>query len=278
MATSNWKSKLSAGLIYLLLLIWLIITGYPLIFMLQNSLKGNIEFYTTPVWSFTSFRVDNYQEVITSGFYWYFINSIIVCTAAVFIIIIAASLASYIIVRVDWQLKHFVYLLFVAGMMIPIHSTLIPVYKLTLSLGLYDTLAGLVGPYVAFSLPVSIFILTGFMREIPREMEEVAFIDGANYYQLFTRIIFPLLKPAIATIAIYNLTLLWNEFAYALVLTSSPEKRILTLGLFEFQSAYGVDIPKTLTALLLSVIPLLIMYIFFQERVIKGMTAGAVKG
>ena len=135
---------------------------------------------------------------------------------------------------------------------------MIPVYRMTLSLGVYDTLTGLIGPYVAFSLPVSIFILTGFIREIPVELEEAAIIDGASYYQLFSQVVFPLTKPAVSTVAIYNFTLLWNEFAYALVLTSSPEKRILTLG-FEFQSAYGVDIPKTLTALFLSLLPLLIV-------------------
>ena len=163
--------------------------------------------------------------------------------------------------------------------MIPIHSTLIPVYRMTLSLGVYDTLTGLIGPYVAFSLPVSIFILTGFIREIPVELEgRAAIIDGASYYQLFSQVVFPLTKPAVSTVAIYSFTLLWNEFAYALVLTSSPKKGILTLGLFEFQSAYGVDIPKTLTALFLSLLPLLIVYIFFQEKIISGMTAGAIKG
>ncbi len=266
--------------VYFFLVLWLILTGYPLVFLLQNSLKGNIEFFTTPVWSFPEImNFSNYADVaIGSGFYLYFLNSIFVCLVAVAIIILASAMASYVIARVNFKGNNLVFLLFVAGMMIPIHATLIPVYKITLSMRLYDTLTGLIGPYVAFSLPVSIFILTGFIREIPRELEEAAVIDGASYYTIFLRIIFPLAKPAISTVAIYNLTMLWNEFAYALVLTSSREKRILTLGLFEFQAAYGVDIPKTLTALLLSVLPLIIMYFFFQEKIIKGMTAGALKG
>ncbi|MFI5358806.1 MAG: carbohydrate ABC transporter permease [Halanaerobiales bacterium] len=267
-------------IIYLMLIIWLIITGYPIIFLLQNSFKGNIEFFTTPVWSMpASLKFNNYRAVvIDSGFYKYFINSIIVCAVSVFLIIFVSSLAGYAIARINFRFSNAVFMFFVAGMMIPIHSTLIPVYRMTLSLGVYDTLTGLIGPYVAFSLPVSIFILTGFIREIPVELEEAAIIDGASYYQLFSQVVFPLTKPAVSTVAIYNFTLLWNEFAYALVLTSSPEKRILTLGLFEFQSAYGVDIPKTLTALFLSLLPLLIVYIFFQEKIISGMTAGAIKG
>ena len=272
------KSVITKTVIYFFLIIWLVITGYPLLFLFQNSLKDSMEFYTTPVWSFASFNFGTYLEVLISGFYRYFINSFIVCSVSVAIIIIVASMASYVIARINFKINNLVYLLFVAGMMIPIHATLIPVYKLTLSMGLYDKLAGLIGPYVTFSLPVSIFILVGFMKDIPYELEEAALIDGANYFQIFSKIIFPLTKPAISTIAIYNLTLLWNEFAYALVLTSSPEKRILTLGLFQFQSSYGLNIPKTLTALLLSVIPLIVLYIFFQEKIIKGITAGAVKG
>ncbi|MTI59684.1 MAG: carbohydrate ABC transporter permease [Firmicutes bacterium] len=267
-------------IIYFFLIIWLFITAYPILFLLQNSFKGNIEFFTSEVWSFPeSFMLDNYVSVIVdSGFYRYFLNSIFVCVISVIIIIFTSSLASYVIAKIKFKFNNLVFMLFVAGMMIPIHSTLIPVYKMNLSLGLYDTLIGLIGPYVAFSLPISIFILTGFMQGIPVELEEAAIIDGASYYSIFSKIIFPLTKPAVSTIAIYNFTQIWNEFAYGLVLTASPEKRILTLGLFEFQSAYGVDIPKTLTALLISVIPLFITYIFFQEKIIKGMTAGALKG
>jgi len=277
MKTDNKMIKL---LIYILLLIWLVITAYPLLFLLQNSFKGNIEFITTLPWALPkTFDLDNYYHVgVESGFYRYFLNSIFVSTISVVLIVISASMASYSIAKIKFRFSNFVFMLFVAGMMIPIHSTLIPVYKMTLSLGLYDKLPGLIGPYVAFSLPISIFILTGFVRDIPHELEEAAIIDGASYYQIFYRVILPLTKPALATIVIYNLTMLWNEFVYALVLTSSPENRILTLGLFEFQSAYGMDIPKTLTALLLSVLPLIVMYIFFQRRIIEGMTAGALKG
>lgn len=277
MDTKNKGFKL---IIYVFLFVWLIVTGYPLLFLLQNSFKGKMEFITTPAWSLPeTFNFENYNHVaIESGFYRYFLNSVFVSVVSVILIVIAASMAAYAIAKIKFRFSNVVFMLFVAGMMIPIHSTLIPVYKMTLSLGLYDKLAGLIGPYVAFSLPISIFILTGFIRDIPHELEEAAIIDGASYYQIYRRIILPLTKPAISTITIYNLTMLWNEFVYALVLTSSPENRILTMGLFEFQSAYGMDIPRTLTALLLSVLPLIIMYIFFQKRIIKGMTAGALKG
>jgi len=272
-------NKLKQLVIYLFLLVWLIITGYPLVFLVQNSFKVRMEFFRNPVWSLPeSFTLQNYIDVMESGFYIYFINSIIVCFISVAIIIIVSALASYAISRIDFKYNKIVYILFLAGMMIPIHSTLIPIYKITLSMGMYDRLSALIGPYVAFSLPISVFILTGFINDIPYELEEAAIIDGASRFRIFRDIILPLVKPAIATVSIYNLTLLWNQFAYALVLTSSPSKRILTLGLFEFQGQHGINIPLTLTALFLSVLPLIILYVFLQEHIIKGMTAGALKG
>ncbi|MTI59687.1 MAG: carbohydrate ABC transporter permease [Firmicutes bacterium] len=271
--------KIKKVVIYFCLFIWLIITGYPLVFLLQNSFKSRMEFFTNPVWSFSkTLNFQNYIDVIKSGFHIYFINSIVVCFISVGLIVLVSSLASYAISRIEFRYNKIVYVLFVAGMMIPIHATLIPIYKLSLSMHIYDKLMGLVGPYVAFSLPISIFILTGFMNEIPYELEEAATIDGANRFQIFSKIVLPLVKPAISTITIYNLTLLWNEFIYALILISNPEKRTLTLGLFNFQGAYGVNIPLVLTAVVLSILPIIIIYIFLQDKIIKGMTAGALKG
>lgn len=272
-------NKIKQLVIYMFLSIWLLITGYPLVFLVQNSFKIRMEFFRNPVWSLPeTFTLQNYIDVMESGFYIYFFNSIIVCFISVTIIILVSALASYAISRIDFKFNKLVYILFLAGMMIPIHSTLIPIYKITLSMGLYDKLSSLIGPYVAFSLPISVFILTGFINDIPYELEEAAIIDGASRFRIFKDIILPLVKPAISTVAIYNLTLLWNQFAYALVLTSSPSKRILTLGLFEFQGQHGINIPLTLTALFLSVLPLILLYVFLQEHIIKGMTAGALKG
>ncbi|GAB6100124.1 carbohydrate ABC transporter permease [Halanaerocella petrolearia] len=263
----------------LFLAFWLLITSYPLIFMIQSSFKSKMEFITESVWSLpNSLSFKNYIQAIDSGFYIYFFNSLIVSFLALAFIILSASMASYVISRIDFKINGLVFILFVAGMMIPVHVTLIPIYKLTKFLGLYDQLVGLVGPYVAFSLPISIFILTGFMQDIPKELEEAAIIDGANKFQIFTKVILPLSKPAISTVAIYNLVMLWNEFVYALILLSDPEKWTLTLGLFNFQGQYGIDIPLVMTVLTLSILPLILLYIFFQERVIKGMTAGALKG
>jgi raffinose/stachyose/melibiose transport system permease protein len=163
-------------------------------------------------------------------------------------------------------------------MMIPVHTTLIPLYILVREWGWYDTLLALIGPYIAFSLPVSIFILTQFMQEIPRELEDAARIDGCSHFKMFWKIHFPLSTPAIATVAIYNFIQIWNEFVFVLVLTSSPENKTLPLGLRDFYGEFSVNVPGIMAALVLGTLPLLVAYFISQEKVVKGLAAGAVKG
>ncbi|NMB01898.1 MAG: carbohydrate ABC transporter permease [Firmicutes bacterium] len=259
--------------------VWLVISFYPFIFMVISSFKARMEFVIQPKWALPKeFLYTNYIRVIQGGFLRFFTNSVVVSAVSVVLIILVSSLASYVISRISFRLSGFVYTMFVAGMMIPIHITLIPVYNLTRQMGLYDSLAGLVGPYVSFSLPISIFVLTGFMREIPLELEEAALIDGASHWQIYRTVIMPLSKPALSTVTIYNFIMLWNEFIYALVLLSSPRNWNLTMGLWNFQGQYSIDIPLIMATLTLAALPLIIVYIFLQEQVIKGMTAGALKG
>lgn len=260
-------------------LFWLVISFYPFIFMINSSFKARMEFVIQPKWAFPKeLLYTNYIRVIQGGFLRFFNNSVLVSAVSVLLIIMVSSLASYAISRISFRFSGLVYTMFVAGMMIPIHITLIPVYNLTRQMGLYDSLGGLVGPYVSFSLPISIFILTGFMREIPLELEEAAVIDGASNWQVYRQIIMPLSKPALSTVTIYNFIMLWNEFIYALVLLSSPKNWNLTMGLWNFQGQYSIDIPLIMATLTLAALPLIIIYIFLQEQVIRGMTAGALKG
>lgn len=273
------KKVLQSIVLSIFAFLWLVITFYPFVFMVTSSLKGRMEFLINPVWSLPeSFLYTNYIRVIEGGFLRFLTNSVIVSVVSVILILFVSSLASYAISRISFRFSGLVYGLFVAGMMIPIHITLIPVYNLTRSLGLYDHLAALVGPYVSFSLPISVFVLTGFMRDIPIELEEAALMDGASRVQIYSSVIMPLAKPALSTVAIYNFIMLWNEFIYALVLLSSPRNWNLTMGLWNFQGQYSIDIPLIMATLTLAALPLIIVYIFLQEHVIKGMTSGALKG
>jgi len=270
--------KKSSIVYYIIATIFSIIFGYPFIFMVSTSLKGNMEFLQESIWSLPdTYKFINYLDVLNSGFYQYFYNSIFVTLISLVVLVFISTLASYIITRIDFRMNKFVLATFVAGMMIPIHSTLIPVYKISRFLNLNNKLIGLAGPYIAFMLPVSIFILSGFMESIPKEIEESAFMDGASYFQIYTKIILPLSKPAISTILIYNFVQIWNRFVYGLILISSPEKWILTLGLWRFQGEHGFNVPYVMTALTLASIPLIILFILLQEKVVQGMTAGALK-
>ncbi len=265
--------------LYLFAAVWFVISFYPFIFMINTSLKGRMEFLIKPVWAFPEqFLYTNYVRVIEGGFFRFFFNSVSVSVISVVVIILVSSLASYVISRVRFRFSTLVYGLFVAGMMIPIHITLIPVYNLTRALGIYDSLAALVGPYVAFSLPISVFVLVGFMRDIPLELEEAAVMDGASRLRIYTKVVMPLSKPALSTVAIYSFILLWNEFIYALVLLTSKKNWNLTMGLWNFQGQYSIDIPLIMATLTLAALPLIMIYFFLQEQVIKGMTTGALKG
>ena len=168
--------------------------------------------------------------------------------------------------------------LIVACMAIPVHITLIPVFKMTKTWGLYDSIWALLGPYVAMAIPISVFILTSFMKEIPMEIEESAAIDGCNRYQMFFKMILPLSKPGLSTLAIYNGVNIWNEFSFAYTLTQSAQNRTLPLAVWEFQGQYSMNTPMIMATLTLTVLPMIILFIFAQDKLVKGMTAGAVKG
>ncbi|MDQ0229245.1 carbohydrate ABC transporter permease [Metabacillus malikii] len=269
--------KLSRMPIYLLALFLLIFTGFPFLYMLSTSLKTQSHFFEEPFKLFSSFNLANYETVFNMGLTRYFFNSILVSTVAVIAVMIIASLASYPLSRMNFKINKVVFLLFISGMMLPIHATLIPIFKLSQSFGVFDTLWALLGPYIAFSLPISIFILTQFMQEIPKSLEEAAKMDGCSHFGIFWRVILPMLTPALMTVLIYNFIHLWNEFIFALVLLSSPENMTLPLGLQDFKGEFSVNIPGLMAALTLASLPILVVYLFSQEKVVKGLAGGAVK-
>lgn len=263
--------------LYVIAIILLVFTGFPFIYMISTSLKSRTEFFEKPYSLFSSFTLENYKSVFEMGLSRYFLNSILVSVVAVIAVMLIAALASYPLSRMKFKLNRVVFLLFIAGMMLPIHATLIPVFKLSQSMGMYDTIWALLGPYIAFSLPISIFILTQFMQEIPVSLEEAAKIDGCNHFGIFWRVILPMLTPALMTVLIYNFIHLWNEFIFALVLISSPENMTLPLGLQDFKGEFSVNIPGLMAALTLASLPILAVYLFSQEKVVKGLAGGAVK-
>jgi raffinose/stachyose/melibiose transport system permease protein len=273
---SNVASRV---VIYILAVIWVVITIYPLIFLLQNSFKTSTEFYMGNVWTLPGrFSLETYQKVWATHFPRFLANSLFVVSLSLTILLLAGSSAAFGLSRIRFRLSGFFYYLFVGGLTIPVHITLIPVYIITRKLGIYDTLWALIGPFVAFNMPVAVFVLASFMGDIPASLEEAGYIDGASRFQVFWSIVLPISRPAVTAVGIYNAVILWNEFIFPLVLINSTEKRPLTLALWNFQGEFSADVPAMMAALLLSMLPLLIFYAVTKERLIEGLVAGAIKG
>ena len=187
-------------------------------------------------------------------------------------------MASYTMLRMEWKFQGAVFALFLLGYMIPMHATLLPLMKLLGKLGLLDSRLALIFPYIAFGLPFAIYILSGFMRAIPRELEEAACIDGCNIFQIFFRVIMPLLKPVISTIVIFTFLSAWNELMLAMTFINDASKKTLTYGIMSFEGQYAVDWGTVGAGLSIATIPVLIFYLIFAEAFQKGIIAGAVKG
>jgi raffinose/stachyose/melibiose transport system permease protein len=275
------KTRAPASTLLLLgvAVLWLLIAMMPFAFMLLSSFKGSLELMTAPIWALPKEpTLGNFKTVLQNNFLSYLLNSVIVVTVSISLVVLISAMAAYVFARIPFRGNRIIFVLVIAGLIVPIHVTLIPVYLLTSKVGIYDSLYALIGPYVAFSLPISIFILTQFMREIPRELEDAARIDGCGPMGTFFRVILPLSKAGLATIAIFNAVTLWNEFVFAFVLTSSPGVRTLPLAIWDFQGEYSSNIPMIMTVLVLSALPLIIAYIVFQGQLEKGIMAGAVKG
>ncbi|MEA4861093.1 Trehalose transport system permease protein SugB [bioreactor metagenome] len=259
--------------------LYLVLFGFPFVITIVMSFKSQMEFLGGNFWGFPStLFFGNFARVFASNFPRYFANSVFVTALSVTISILAGSLASYAIARLKLKYAPYLLLFFMVGMMIPVHTTLVPIYQLTKAFGLIDSHWGLILPFVNFSLPIAIYIMTSFFREISISIQESAIIDGASPFTIYWKIMLPLSTPAISTVAIYNFLTCWNEFIYSMTLLNTERKKTLPLGIREFFGSETVNIPAVLTAILIASLPIIIFYIFAQEKVVNGLSAGAIKG
>lgn len=278
-AKQKMKSRVAWTFAMILAIAWLLVAGTPFIFMVLNSFKSQFEMLQKGVFQLPStLYTDNYVSVLSNGFLQYFFNSVIVLVIALSLLLFITACAAYPLSRMQFKARNFFYAFIIACMAIPIHVTLIPVFKMATSMGLYDTLWGLIGPNIAFSIPISVYILTTFMQTIPKEIEESASIDGCGKFSTFFKIILPLSKPGLATLAIYDGTAIWNEFVFANTLTQSVSAKTLPLAVSAFQGEHSMNIPMIMSVLVLTVLPMIILFIILQDKLVKGMMAGAVKG
>jgi len=258
---------------------WTAVAVSPYLYMVNTSLKSQGEFLSGNTFALPeAVSVSNYVTVLKGNFFQYLNNSVSVLVVSLALLLLISSCAAYPLSRMKFRLNRPIYSLIVAAMSVPIHIVLVPVFSMSVRAGIYDSIWALIGPYVAFNLPVSVFILTSFMQEIPKEIEESAEIDGCGKFRTFFRMIMPLSKSGLATLAIYNGVSMWNEFSFAMVLTQSQPNRTLPLAVWEYQGQYTLNIPLVMSVLMLSSIPIILLYVFGQDKLIKGMMVGAVKG
>ena len=273
------KLKPSGIIVAILVIFWFCVCLIPFVFLIMCTLKTQKELMKFGVFAIPqSLNISNYVEVLSGNIWRYFGNSVIVMAVSLVILLMFSAFAAYPLSRWKFKLNKPIYSLVVACMSVPIHVTLLPIFMMMVKTGLYDSIWALIGPYVAFNLPISVFILTTFMASVPKDLEEAAAIDGCGKYRFFWTVMLPLAKPGLSTLLIYDGVNIWNEFSFALTLTQTSVNRTLPLAVNEFQGQYTMNIPMIMTVLVISILPMVILYIFAKDKLIEGMMAGAVKG
>ncbi|MDR1419446.1 MAG: carbohydrate ABC transporter permease [Treponema sp.] len=251
----------------------------PFYSMVLTSLKDQGDYAVHGFFSLPqTYILSNYVTVIKDGIFNYFKNSVILVVISLTLLLIISMLVSYPLSRFHFRLRKPMFSFFVASLAIPMHVTLIPIYLLTRSMGIYDTYPALIIPYIAFNIPITVFILVNFMRNIPRELEDAAEIDGCSKTGIFKNVIVPLSGAGVVTVGIFDAINMWNEFTFALVLTQSVGMRTLPMAVWNYKGQYSGTVPLIFCVLLLSVVPMIIAYAVGQDKLVQGMMAGALKG
>ena len=268
--------RLATIALYTFLTLYCLASLFPMIWVLLSSFKSNTEIFSAILALPKSWSVDNFIKAwngaaIGSGM----TNTILVTVPTLVIVLLFGSMAAYVLARV--MPNQLLYNYFVIGITIPVQVILIPTFVLVRSIGLVNNLFTMVLLYSATSLPLAVFILTGFMRSIPRELDEAAAVDGASYTTTFFKIILPMSRPALAVVGTLTFLYCWNEYLLALVMIASQPLKLLPQSIAALKGQYSVDYGLQMSGLVLAVIPVIIVYILFQEQFIKGATAGAVK-
>lgn len=265
---------------YLILFAIAFIQIYPLFWLLTFSLKTNQEIFgANPMALPEQLRWSNYETVLFDGnILRYLLNSVIVTGVVIAISSLISAMAAYAIARMRWKWSDRVLMIFLLGLMIPMQATLLPLFLFLKRTGIYNTYWALILPYIGFAIPMAIYILVGFFRTIPWEMEESAFIDGANLFQIFRFIMIPLIKPAIATVSIFTYLSCWNELMFAITFISKQEFKTLTVGIMGMVGMYATRWGELGAGLVVATLPTLVIYILMSKQVEKSFTAGAVKG
>lgn len=273
------KKILVRILIFFFLAVTLLVTLGPFLWVLFASFQTNKEILDFTLGFPSGVQIKNYTTAFQlAPIVRYYFNSIFITFFGVTINLIAMGMAAYVLSRFQFRGQNLIRLLFSMGLLIPGAALLLPLYTSVSAVGLYDSMWGLIIVYVGFGIPQSLFIISSYYKTIPKEMEESAYLDGAGFVRTYITIIMPLARPSFATAGVMQFLLCWNEFQFALTLTTGDRSRTLPIALYYFKSSFASDYGAMFAAIVLVSLPSIIVYIILQKYVVTGMVAGAVKG
>jgi N-acetylglucosamine transport system permease protein len=269
------------AIIYLFLGFWALVVILPMVWVLVSSFKTDKEIFFSPWLPPVQLMWDNFARAWSkANMGLYLLNSLIVILPAIFFTLLFSAMAGYVLARFTFPGNRAIFFMFMSGMLFPVILALVPLFFLLQSITLLDTRLGLILVYIAYSLPFTVFFMTGFFKTMPSELLEAAIIDGANQYQLFFRIVLPLAQNGLVSMGIFNFLGQWNQYILPLVLLTSSSKYVLSQGLafLQHQQRYQSDWSGLFAAIVIVMLPTLIVYVIFQNQIQRGLTIGALKG
>ncbi len=274
-------SRWSAVSAQTVLIGWAVTVIFPMIWMIYSSFKTDQELFFSPWAPPVELQWDNFARAWTKAHVGdYLLNTLIVVVPALLLTLIISAMAAYVLARFEFVGGRFLFYMFLSGMLFPVFLAIVPLFNFVNQLKMLNTFHGLILVYIAYSLPFTIFFLTGFFKTLPTEIEESAIMDGANPYQVFFKVMLPMASPGLISMGIFNFLGMWNQYVLPLVLISDESKFMLSQGLafMLFKQFYENDWSALFAALTIIMVPTLIVYITFQKQIQDGITTGALKG
>ncbi|HET7626824.1 MAG TPA: carbohydrate ABC transporter permease [Bacillales bacterium] len=271
-------SSYSKPLRYVILGVFAFIFLYPIFLMIVSSFKSDVEILTHPLELPKHFSLENFvevwQKVQFSDYVW---NSVLVTGVSIFFILFIGSLAAFYLSRYSFKWNKFLLFFFMIGLMLPMKLAILPLYIMMIHLHLLNSLASLMVIYVAHGMPLAVFIFYAFFRTVPKDLEQSAKLDGCNDFQVYYKIVLPLMKPALSTVGIVNLISIWNDFFYPLIFIHDENLKTIPLGMQTLFGQYSTDWSLLFAGLTLASLPMIIAFMFASRQFVEGLTTGAVK-
>jgi len=271
-------NRAQAVLVMAVLVLWALMNLFPILVMLVSGFKSTVEIFTNPFGLPAKWTMINYVTAWNkANFALYFRNSVLVSAFSIAGIVLVSSMAAYILARYEFPGKRAVYLYILAGLVLPARLAVIPIFLLMRDLRLINSLAGLIVVYVATNISFSAFLLINFFRSIPMDLEDSARIDGAGSFRIYRQINLPLLRPALATVTIFNFINVWNDFFFPLIFLNAKDKRTIPLGIQTFFGEFAIQWDLLFAGLNIAIIPVIIFFLMLSRQFIAGLTEGAIR-